>query len=136
MSRRQNLQIVQDAYTAVGQGQIPRLIDMMADDIEIRLPGPTQIPFTGTYRGREGAAQFFLTLSESAEVEQFEPTEFIADDDHVVVLGHEKLTAKPTGRTWNSDWAMVWTVNDGEITALHEFHQTAAIAEAFTTDGP
>lgn len=135
MTVRENVELVRQAYAAVGQGEIPRLLEMMSEDVEIQLPGPTQIPFTGTYRGREEAGQLFLTLAESAKVERFEPIEYIAHGDQVVVLGHEQLTAKPTGRTWATDWVMCWTVHNGEITALREFHQTAEIAAAFNADG-
>lgn len=133
MAPRPNLEIVEEAYAAVGQGQIPHLIEMMADDVDIQVPGPLEIPFAGSYRGREGAGEFFLALAESAEVLQFQPTEYIAGGKQVVVLGHEQLTARATGRTWDTDWAMVWTIEDGRIAALREFHQTAAIAQAFAT---
>lgn len=136
MATQQNLEVVREAYAAVQQGEITRLIEMMADDVTIDLPGPTEIPFAGTYRGKEGAGRFFLALAENAEVQQFEPTEFIADDNIVVVLGREQLTAKPTGRPWTTEWAMVWTVENGKITALREFHETAAIAKAFSTESP
>lgn len=136
MTTRENVALIEQAYMAVAQDEIPRLIEMMADDVTIHLAGPDGIPFAGTYRGREGAGQFFLDLAGSATIEQFEPTEYIADRNRVVVLGHERLTARETGRTWDTGWVMVWTIDDGEITGLREFHQTAAIARAFTADGP
>lgn len=136
MGTRENVALIQQAYLAVAQGEIPRLIRMMAEDVAIHLPGPEEIPFAGIYRGHEGAGQFFLDLASNATVEQLEPTQYIADGDSVAVLGHERLTARETGLTRDTDWVMVWTVEDGQITALREFHQTAAIAQAFTSRDP
>lgn len=128
---QENVQLVQQIYSAIGRGDIPGVVGMMAADVEIHLPGPSEIPFAGTYAGHEGVGQFFQAIGANAEVLRFEPREFIAQDDHVVVLGHERLTARPTGRSWETDWAMVWTVRDGKVASLREFHETGAIAAAF-----
>lgn len=131
MSEQENTQLVQRIYAAFGQGDIPVIMSLMAEDVEIRLPGPPEIPLAGTWHGHEGAGKFFQVIATTGEVQQFEPREFIAQGDNVVVLGHERVTAKPTGRSWETDWAMVWTVRDGKVALLREFHETAAIAEAF-----
>jgi len=128
---QENVQLVQQIYAAIGRGDIPEVIGMMADDVEIHLPGPSEIPFAGTFTGHEGVGQFFQAIGANADILQFEPREFIAQGDHVVVLGHERLTGKSTGRSWDTDWAMVWMIRDGKVTSLREFHETSAIAAAF-----
>lgn len=132
MSAHTNTQVVQQAYTAIAQGDIPSLLGAMAEDVEIRFPGPPTIPFAGTFRGHSGVGDFFQSIGANVDIHEFQPREFIADgDDVVVVLGHEHLTARPTGHSWESDWAMAWTVSNDKITLLREYHQTDAIAEAF-----
>lgn len=126
-----NVDIVQGIYAALGRGDMPAVLAAMAEDVEIQLPGPPEIPFAGTFQGHDGVGKFFQTLSECADVGAFEPREFIAQDDQVAVVGHEQLTAKPTGRSWDTGWAMVWTVRDGKVALLREFHQTDAIAAAY-----
>lgn len=132
---QQNVQLVQQVYAAIGRGDIPAVVAMMTDDVEARFPGPSRIPFAGTYRGRDGVGRFFQAIGANAEVHRFEPQEFIAEGDQVVVLGRERLTAKPTNGSWESDWAMVWTVRDGKVSLLREFHETYAIAHAFAPEG-
>jgi ketosteroid isomerase-like protein len=39
--------------------------------------------------------------------------------------------AKPTGRTFAADWAMVFGVRDGQITSFRVVEDTAKVAAAF-----
>lgn len=128
-----NVELVRQAYAAIDDGDLPGLTELMAEDVEIELPGPSAIPFAGTYRGHDGVAQFATDLVENIQwdTREFEVRDVIAQGDKVAVLGHEQLTATPTDRSWDTDWAMVWTVRDDEIVRLREFHQTAAIADAY-----
>ena len=130
---RQNVQIVKDAYDAIARGDLPALLRTIADDVQIHVPGPAAIPFAGIYRGHEGVSRFAQHLVESIDwdTRQFRPREFIAEGDQVAVLGDERLTSKVTGRMWETEWAMAWTLRDGKIALLREFHQTDAIADAF-----
>jgi uncharacterized protein len=131
MPAQRNTDLVKQIYAAIGKGDIPSVLGAMAENVEIRFPGPTHVPFAGTFRGRSGASDFFGAIGTNVDVHEFEPREFIEDGDLVVVLGHERLTARSTGRSWETDWAMAWTVRDGRISLVREFHQTDAIAAAF-----
>ena len=89
------------------------------------------IPFAGTRRGREGVAEFFSLLGETLEFQQFEPREFVAQGDTVVVLGYESSLIKPTGRTIEHEWARVYTLTGGKIAKGRFFEDTAAYVVAF-----
>lgn len=125
------IELVQQIYADIGRGDLGAVITMMTDDVEIHVPGPDVIPFAGTFLGADGVVEFFKSIGASADVVALEPAEFIVDDDHVVVLGSENLMARSTGRSWSTEWAMVWTIVDGKVCRLREFHQTHAIAAAF-----
>ena len=87
MSREQNLQVVQRGYEAFGQGDIPGLLAILADDIEWTTPGPAELPIAGTRHGVPQVAKFFTTLNEVFQFEGFEPQAFMADGDRVAVFG-------------------------------------------------
>jgi ketosteroid isomerase-like protein len=70
-------------------------------------------------------------LASLEEVRSFEPHEFIAQRDKVVVLGHYVWQVKANGRTFESDFAHVFTVRGGQIAAFHEYTDSAAVAKAF-----
>ena len=127
----QNVDVVQRTYEAVGRGDIPALLDLLTDDVEWTLQGPSVVPFAGTRRGREGVAEFFSLVGETLEFEQFEPREFVAQGDTVVVLGFERNLIKPTGRTFEQEWAHVYTLRDGKIAKVRCFEDTAAYVVAF-----
>jgi ketosteroid isomerase-like protein len=89
------------------------------------------VPVSGTWHGREQVGQFFQSLSDTQEARQFEPREFVAQDDKVVALGHYAWHVKSTGREWESDFVHVFSVRDGKVTRFQEYADTAAIAGAY-----
>lgn len=133
LTTQENVQVVKQAYDAITRGDLPGLLGRMTEDVEIRFPGPSAIPFAGTYRGHDGVGRFAKDLVDNIDwdTRELKPREFIAQGDQVVVLGDEQLVSKSTGRSWQTEWAMVWTMRDGKIALLREFHQTDAIAAAY-----
>ncbi len=131
MSDKTNTAVVQQAYAAFGQGDIPALLSLLTDDVEWSLPGPAVIPWSGTRHGHEGVVEFFSLIGETLEFEQFEPREFVAQGDTVVVLGYERSIAKATGRPLEQEWAHVYTLRDGKIATGRLFEDTAAAVVAF-----
>src|SRR6266511_800663 len=97
-SEQENVRTVQRAYEAFGRGDIPAVLAMLTDDIEWSEPGSADVlPWGGERRGREQVGQFFQALDGALEFEAFEPREFIAQGDTVVVLGSERARVKATG---------------------------------------
>ena len=133
MGEQTNLDVVQQTYAAVGRGDIPALLELLSDDVEWTLQGPSAIPWAGTHPGREGVGGFFSLLGENLEFEQFEPREFVWQGDTVVVLGYERSLVKPTGRTFEQEWAHVYTLRDGKIAKARFIEDTAAQVVAFGT---
>ena len=131
MSEQTNVAVVQQAYEAFGREDIPGVLDRLTEDVEWTLQGPSTIPFAGAHRGREGIAEFFSLVGEALEFELFEPREFVAQGDTVVVLGYERSVAKATGRPLEQEWAHVYTLRDGKIATGRLFEDTAAEVVAF-----
>ena len=132
MSEQQNVQAVQEIFSAFGRGDIASILDALADDVEWHEPGPTAVlPWAGTRHGRAQVAQFFTAVGESLEILQFEPLEFWAEGDKVAVFGYEQARAKPTDRTYESEWVMVFTLRQGQVVGFHRYYDTAAAVVAF-----
>ena len=130
MSTQDNLMIAQSIYAAFGQGDIPAILNVLTDDVEFHEPPGGAPPFTGIYRGRDGAGTFFREMNGAVDVLMLEPQEFVAQGDTVVVLGHYRFRAKATGRTYDTDWAMVWWFRSGKIYKfqIHDDSATEAAA--------
>jgi len=131
MSEQENTGLVQQAYGYFQSGDIPSVLDSLSEDVEWSSPPLEGVPVSGTWHGRAQVGQFFQTLGDNQEVRQFEPREFVAQDDKVVALGHYAWHVKSTGREWESDFVHVFTVRDGKVTGFQEYAVTAAIADAF-----
>jgi len=132
MSAEDNVQIVKSMYEAFGKGDLPALLDRLAEDVDWEFIGPLHIPFGGNKRGKEAVAKFFGALAGTAEVKQFAIDKMVAEGDTVVVLGHERFGVKATGIEWTAHWAHVLTLSAGKIIRFREHTDSAAISAAYS----
>jgi hypothetical protein len=130
MSEQENERVVREMYTAFGRGDVPGVLDTLAEDIEWRIAGPAELPYAGLHRGRDGVAQFLEAFGRSSEFEAFEPREYFSRGDQVVVLGYERQRVKATGLVVETDWAMAFTLRAGRIARFHNYVDTHAVAAA------
>jgi ketosteroid isomerase-like protein len=133
MTAQENAAIVQKAYEAFGKRDIATLVGLMSDDIDweaIVGAGPS-VPTRGRRKGPKQVEEFFHALAASTEFKRFEPREFIAERDKVVVLGFYEATAKNTGRSFATDWVMVFTVRNGKIVQFREYTDVISLTAAY-----
>lgn len=133
MDPQENTKLVQQGYHHFKSGNIPALLDMLSDNVEWVFPELKGVAVTGTRRGRKEVADFYAKLAETQETLSFEPREFVAQGDKVVVLGHYSFRVKATGRQFESDWAEVFTIKNGKIARFQEYANTAAAMVAYQT---
>lgn len=119
-------------FAAFGAGDIDKILSMLDDDVTIEFYGPPVIPYAGHYKGHAEARRFFTTVLASVDIHQFEPTDFLSDGEKVTVTGHLRLTAKPTGKQIESDFAHVITVRGGKWLRFRDFMDTAQAVAAFS----
>jgi ketosteroid isomerase-like protein len=104
---------------------------LYSEDITFQLPEIEKVPFAGSHKGRAALAAFVQSVRESQEALAFNPVEFIAQGDKVVVLGNYSWRVKANGREYSSDWAHIVTFSDGKITAFKEYMDTGTAAAAY-----
>ena len=130
MGVQENLEIVKAGYAAFGRGDLPGLLALLSEDVEWIIPGEGT-PLAGNYRGHSGVAKFFQTLASTTDILDFQPREFVADGDRVLVIGFESSKVKATGRPVETNWVMAFTVRNGKVVAFREYGDTQAWANAF-----
>jgi|ERR671938_1485712 ketosteroid isomerase-like protein len=131
MAEQDNVEVVKGAYEAFGRRDIPGLLGMMTEDVDWFTYGsPDAIPYAGQRNGRAEVEGFFSTLAQTEDITHFEPREFIAQGDRVVVLGNYKGRVLANSRDYDVDWLHVFTVRDGRVTSFREYFDTAALADA------
>ena len=124
-----NKQLVKNLCAAFAHRDIPALLAMLDDDVMWRLPG--KVPhYSGIYWSRGSVAGFFENLEAHIVLEAFEPRDFIAEEDRVVVTGWSRGQVKSTQRRFNARWVMFFTIRDGKIAKFEEYADTQALVAA------
>ena len=118
--------IVQKAYEAFGRGDVPAILELVANDVDWELVGSPELEYAGRRRNRQEVADFFAGVQRLDDIHSFEPREFIEAGEHVTVLGWESTTARETGKKFDSEWVHVFTVKNGKVTRWRGFFNTAA----------
>ena len=132
MAEAENTQIAKDAYAAFGRGDIPAVLELMAEDIEWVFPGPADVlPNAGTFAGKAAVGGWFGTLNETIEFQVFDPREFIAQGDKLVALVYIESTVRSTGVKIAVHEAHLWTFRDGKVAGFRVYTDTEAAAAAF-----
>ena len=122
-----NLDVIRRGYEAFGRGDINALLESFDEDISWVTPGPPELATSGNRSGRQAVAQFFAAVNEVFEIQRFEPREFLAQDDRIVVLGSETARVRATGNVVDLDWVHVFAMRNGKVVAFQEFFDTAAV---------
>ncbi len=118
-------ELVQDLYGAFTRGDIPFILERLAPNCRWTAPG-AGIPNAGIYTGPAGAADFFQKLAASENVTRFEVKEYFERDNNVLALGSETCTALATGKKAETDWAMLFRIEDGKVIEYQAFYDTSA----------
>lgn len=123
------LEISKQAYAAFASGNIPALLDFLADDVEWRLLAKPEYgtPYGGAFRGKQEVGRFFETLAKTSEIQGFEPVEFFEGRNHVTTVGWVKARDLPDGKVHETEWIQVAVFNDsGKITRWFGTEDSAA----------
>jgi ketosteroid isomerase-like protein len=133
MQEAQNTKLVQEAYAAFGRGDVQSILDSLDDSVVwlgVYGAGP-QVPTSGERRGKAAVGAFFKQVAEHVNFSKFEPKEFVATGDKVVALGHYTATTS-IGKSFDSDFAMVFTLRNGKVVRFQEFTDSAAVNASYT----
>lgn len=131
MNESENTKLVQLGYERFGSGDIEGLLELFTDDIRWTSPSIEGAAHSGGRRGKDDVAEFFTLLSENEDFERFEPLEFVAQNDKVVVLGESSSLVRSKGRKFESEWVHVFHIKDGKISEFIEFFDNVAATKAY-----
>ena len=121
MSSDANLAAVQRIYEAFGRGDVPAILDELADDVAWDVDAPSYgVPIYEPGTGKDHVQRFFGEL-QGLEFHTFQPTNFLVGGDQVAVTIDIDVTVKATGRTARALEIHLWTFgDDGRVTRF--FH--------------
>ena len=129
------VETVQMIYEAFGRGDVPAILDQLAEDVEWDLDAPSYgVPIYEPGVGRAHAQRFFGLLDD-LEFARFEPTNFLAGGDQVAVTINLEVTVKATGRTAEALEIHLWTFGeDGKVSRFFHCIDRHAFWQAYGLD--
>ncbi len=112
--------VVEKMFSAFANGDVEKFLETVSSDTVWIYHG-TQIIPKGTYEGIEGARTFISNILNNTEIINFEPQQYICEDNTVVVLGREHQRVKKSGKELKQKWVQIYTVKNNLITGMEEF---------------
>ena len=131
MQEQEITNLIDSLYASFLQGDLDTILGFVSDDTEWIVYGPSELPFTGKFRGQRGVKQFLEALTTTQDDIEAEINDRIVQGNRVVALGTYAARIKATGKTISTPIAHVWTVENGKITQLIDFFNTAAVHTAY-----
>lgn len=130
MGIAENKQVVLDFYEAGARGDMDTCFALLADDVTWTNIGSTK--FSGTYVGKQAIAEDLLgplfgqlKAGISSQIEQL-----TAEND--IVVAQTSGTAETIGGVpYNNTYCQVIKIQNGQITAVTEYMDTALIDSVF-----
>lgn len=130
MSEQLNVEAVRRIYQLTNDGDLPSVLNLLSDDVELFLFGSSKVPWAGHWRGRQGAEQFLMTMGKAAEVKDISDV-FVGAGDLVIAIHRPTVRIRATGRDGDFNCVHVWTFRDGLVVRMREYADTAAWEAAF-----
>ena len=128
MSASPQVQTILDIYAAFGRGDIPAILDQLADDVVWRAYVDPMVSWAGDFSGKARVPAFFDGIFRGVEVEGFEPLETIGQGDTVISTGWFACRGRETGKSARTRWVFVWHFRNGQVSSYEQFHDPAVEA--------
>lgn len=126
-----NVDIVRGAYAAFAKGDVPGVLGIL--DPNVAWTEADGFPYAGTYNGPDAVLNgVFMKLGAEWDGFSAVPDDFIAEGDKVVSVGYYSGKYKATGKSFRTNFAHVWTLNNGKAVKFQQYTDTAKVQEALT----
>ena len=127
--------VVRDFYATLERGDLPQVINLVEEEVDWQSPvthtHPPEIPWSTIRHTRQEVAAFFKELGQHVKPEGFELLGITAQDDRVVVEGRNRGTVRRTGRAYEHEWVMVFSIRGDKIVRFRHYYDTADLVGAF-----
>ena len=130
MTNQTAIGVVQQCYSEFGKGNAQGVLNLLTDDVSWTDPGYPEIPYAGKRQGKNEVMNFFIDMSKTITFTRFEPQQFLNEGNNVVVKGFFTGKSNATGKTFESEWMMIWAIVDGKVKYYQAFIDTHKVVAA------
>jgi hypothetical protein len=125
-------QLIQNLYAAFGRGDVAFITGQVQAqarwDFNVT---HSDVPWHVPAVGPAEVARFIAALMSNVTLQAFEPRQFIAAGDEVVVHVRIAFTVNRSGKSVDQEQLHWWTVRDGKVARLRHFEDTAQVIGAW-----
>lgn len=114
-----HVQCLQEQYRAIASGDFSVALASMAEDIEMELHGPAEIPINGSWRGRDEVSAAVQRNFASLADQEAEILSLIAQGDTLVLYAQERGKVRASGAAYHVRWTQIFTFRDERIVRVH-----------------
>ena len=118
-----NRQLIQELYQDLIDRNISKVLPVLDEHIQIKLP--ESLPFGGTFQGREGFIAFVTKMSQVWESLHIKRLDYYmpedALEDTLIVLGEVEGKGEQKESVYTSRFVNYWQFENKRITSLHIF---------------
>jgi uncharacterized protein len=119
---------IADLYAAFARGDPAYILERLAADVQWEHSDSPEMPYGGTYKGKDAVEKFFGNIGGAVEMKSFEPKTYLSSGGEVMVTGVWSGVARATGKPFTTQWAHRFLVKDGKVTYFHGYEDTAVTA--------
>jgi ketosteroid isomerase-like protein len=116
----ENADLIRNAYASFQQGDVPGILAVLADRVDWNVT--SVLPQAGSWRGRDGAGEFFEKLGSHWADLTIDVEQLLSDGDHVVAIGRAAGRLREHGdAAAGYAFVHVFTVVDGAVARFREW---------------
>jgi len=119
-------QTIEEIYQAFGRGDVPAILERLADDVAWEHDAPDHgIPWLTPGRGRQHVMSFFGVVAEQLTITRFEVKSLLTGRDQVVAVIDIDAKVNATGKAFRDLELHLWTfAPNGKITRFRHVADT------------
>ena len=130
--QQQNIALAQRFLKGIRGGQDPTEIAALFDaDLVFEIQGDVGVlPWIGHKTGRQVMADFIREMRALTEPIAFDVEDIVAGDNRAVILGRLQTRIKATGKTTATQFAIILTIKDDDVTHFQMLEDSFDVSKA------
>ena len=129
-----NVSVVREGFAAMDRGDTAWIDEHLADDVVWHVGGNSK--WAGAYQGKAKVLEFFARQAQATDgPPSGELHDILGNDDHVVVLGSAKATARD-GSSAEWKYTQIFHIRDGKTTEVWGMAENDAAVDPFLDSLP
>src|SRR6266581_642623 len=124
MTANDNTERVQAIFEAFGRGDVPHILDQLADDVRFVSHLDPVVPWAGDFSGKDDVSRFFQAIGSSVDVTDHPVNAVVAQGDTVVAMGDVSFSVRETGKIGSSSWVYIFKLANGQVQSYDQFNDT------------